>query len=100
MCEQGVPVRVNGHLTGSDVLINLLLPLLPTPTPEPLLVGGHGQRRAKLDDAILTFCDLDLCARFVETHTSPQLGREREKTAPLEAHVRMKAHVVTLSKRS
>jgi hypothetical protein len=64
--KEGVTVVVNGHPPSRHVLVDLLLALLPAVLPEPALISRDRQRRPKLENAVLTFSDLDLRTRLVE----------------------------------
>jgi len=56
---------------------------LPALRPKPSLIGGHGQGRAQLKDAVVAFGDLRLCAGFIQMQSAPDFGRQRHNAAGL-----------------
>jgi hypothetical protein len=74
-------------VSGGDIQVRLTFPLLPCLGPEPGLVGGDGDGRTNLEDAVVAFCDVDLSAGPVELVLAPQLRWQREQPAGLQRQI-------------
>jgi hypothetical protein len=92
MVEQGVSVFMDGDLSCGDMRIDRVFTFLPTVCPKPSLIGRHGQSWAQLQDAIVAFCDLHLCARLIQVQSAPDFGGQRYNAAGLHANVATKYH--------
>lgn len=99
MCRKGFAAVMDGDTPRRNVVVDFLFALLPAILPEPALISGDGQGWPKLQDTILAFGDLNLCAGLIQMQSTPDLGRQRHDTSCLDRHETMKRHTTIMRAR-